>query len=220
VQKMAAEISPDLMPAPGDHLELALAKAGDLLAKQETHGSILVVADSVDGDLGAVTQAYQKHGAPSVVFLAVNELDSSEDEALRKAAHALKAKVVPLTTDGTDIEAVVRTASRPPVSRSALQEKAARWAGRRLVSVAAAGVVGGIGLSSRNDESEGGSRVKNSDTSRSATLMAGKTRPRPSFSSSSSKCGYEDQGRAQGRERAGGRGRAGVGGRQKMEVAG
>ena len=62
--------------------------------------------------------------------------------------------------------------------------------------------------------------MKNSDTSRSATLMAGKTRPRPSFSSSSSKCGYEDQGRAQGRERAGGRGRAGVGGRQKMEVAG
>ena len=101
MQKMAAEISPDLMPAPGDHLELALAKAGDLLAKQETHGSILVVADSVDGDLGAVTQAYQKHGAPSVVFLAVNELDSSEDEALRKAAHALKAKVVPRTTDGT-----------------------------------------------------------------------------------------------------------------------
>ena len=127
MQKMAAEISPDLMPAPGDHLELALAKAGDLLAKQETHGSILVVADSVDGEFGAVTQAYQKHGAPSVVFLAVNELDSSEDEALRKAAHTLKAKVVSLTTDGGDIEAIIRTASRPPVPRSALHEKGARW---------------------------------------------------------------------------------------------
>jgi hypothetical protein len=127
VRKMAAEIGPDVMPAPGDHLNLALAKAGDVLAKQEAQGSILVVADSVDGDLGVLTAAYRQHGEPPVVFLAVNEPDSSEDEALRKAAHTLKAKVVPLTTDGGDIEAIIRTASRPPVPRSALHEKGARW---------------------------------------------------------------------------------------------
>ena len=124
---MAAEISPDVMPAPGDHLNLALAKAGDVLAKQQTQGSIVVIADSVDGDLGVLSAAYRQHGAPPVAFLAVNEPDSSEDEALRKAAHTLKAKVVPLTTDGGDIEAIIRTASRPPVPRSALQEKRARW---------------------------------------------------------------------------------------------
>jgi Ca-activated chloride channel family protein len=127
VGQMATEIAPDVMPVPGDHLELALAKAAELVAKQETPGSILVAADSVDGDLGAVTEAYRKSGAPLVEFLAVNEPGSSEDEALRKAAHVLNAKVVPLTTDGTDIEAIVRTAARPPVSRSALEEKGTRW---------------------------------------------------------------------------------------------
>jgi Ca-activated chloride channel homolog len=127
VGQMAAVITPDVMPAPGDHLEFALAKAAELLAEQETPGSILVVADSVEGDAKAVTEVFRKSGAPPVEFLAVNEPDSSEDEALRKAAHALKAKVVPLTPDGTDIETVVRAAARPPVSRSALQETGTRW---------------------------------------------------------------------------------------------
>jgi Ca-activated chloride channel homolog len=127
VAQMAAQISPDVMPAPGDHLELALAKGGDLLANQETPGSILVVADSVDGDLAAITEAHQKHGNFPVEFLAVNEPDSSEDDALRKAAHGLRAKVHALTADNTDITAIVRAAERPPVSRSALKGKGTRW---------------------------------------------------------------------------------------------
>jgi Ca-activated chloride channel homolog len=127
VAQMAAQINPDVMPAPGDHLELALTKGGDLLAKQETPGSILVVADSVDGDLAAITEAHQKHGKFPVEFLAVNEPDSSEDDALRKAARGLRAKVEPLTADNTDIAAIVRAAARPPVSRSALMTKGTRW---------------------------------------------------------------------------------------------
>ena len=127
VTQMAAQISPDVMPAPGDHLELALAKAGDLLAKQETPGSILVVADSVDGDLAAITETHKKHGNFPVEFLAVNEPDSSEDDTLRKAARGLRAKVEPLTADNTDIVAIVRAAARPPVSRSALKNKGTRW---------------------------------------------------------------------------------------------
>ena len=111
----------------GDHLELALAKAGDLLAKQETPGSILVVAGSVDGDLAAITETHKKHGNFPVEFLAVNEPDSSEDDTLRQAARGLRAKVEPLTADNTDIAAIVRAAARPPVSRSALKNKGTRW---------------------------------------------------------------------------------------------
>jgi Ca-activated chloride channel homolog len=127
VAQMAAQISPDVMPAPGDHLELALTKAGDLLAKEETPGSILIVADSVDGDLSVITEAHHKHGNFPVQFLAVNERDSSADDVLRKVAHGLRAKVEPLTTDNTDIASIVRAAARPPISRSALKNKGTRW---------------------------------------------------------------------------------------------
>ena len=127
VAQMAAEISPAIMPEPGDHLELALARAGELLGEQETAGSILVVADAVDGDLGAITEAHREQGAPPVAFLAVNIPSSSEDEALRKAASALRGKVETLTVDDTDINAIVHAAARPPVSRSAIDDKGTRW---------------------------------------------------------------------------------------------
>ncbi len=127
VAQMAAEISPAIMPEPGDHLEMALARAGELLGEQETAGSILVVADTVDGDLDAITEAHAEQGEPPVEFLAVNIPGSSEDAALRNAASALRGKVVPLTVDDTDIDAIVRAAAHPPVSRSAIDDKGTRW---------------------------------------------------------------------------------------------
>lgn len=127
VAKMAAEISPEIMPAPGDHLELALAKAGDLLKKQETAGSILVIADTVDGDLKAMAKARRDHGMPRVEFLAVNEPGSSEDEALRKAAAALKAGVEPMSADDTDIEAIVRASAHAPVSSMGSARGGVQW---------------------------------------------------------------------------------------------
>jgi Ca-activated chloride channel family protein len=127
VAQMAAEISPRIMPEPGDHLELALAKAGELLAERKTAGSILVIADAVDGDLEAITEAHREQGSPPVDFLAVNIPGSSEDEALRKAASALSGRVEPLTVDDADINAIVQAAAHPPVSRSAIDDNGTRW---------------------------------------------------------------------------------------------
>lgn len=127
VAQMAAQISPEIMPATGDHLELALAKAGDLLGQQDTPGSILVIADSVDADLAAIKEARSSHGSYPVQFLAVDLPDSSEEESVRKAAGALRGKAARLTPDSTDVDAIVAAAARPPVSRSALDEKGTRW---------------------------------------------------------------------------------------------
>ncbi len=127
VAQMAAEISPAIMPAPGDHLELALAKAGDLLSRQGISGSVLVIADTVDGDTKAIVEARHAHGVPSVEFLALNVPGSSEDDALRKAANALNARVESLTPDGTDIAALVRAAAHTPVSRTAGAQQQVQW---------------------------------------------------------------------------------------------
>lgn len=127
VAGMAAEISPEMMPSPGDRLDLALVRAGEVLANQDLAGSIVVLTDSVDGDLAAAVAAHRKAGRPPIRFLALNLPASSEDTSLRAAARALGAKVETLTADDTDIRSVVRFAARPPVSRSGGKEGEQRW---------------------------------------------------------------------------------------------
>lgn len=127
VASMAAEITPAVMPEPGDRLDLALAKAGDVLASRGMPGSIVVFADSSDGDEAAVIAAHRKAGEPPIRFFAVNMPDSSEDESLRRAARALDAKVVPLAVDPGDVESVVRWAARAPASRTVGNDGEVRW---------------------------------------------------------------------------------------------
>lgn len=127
VAQMAAEISPEIMPEPGDRLDLALIQAGALLAEQDTMGSVLVVADAADSDSEALAAAYQQASEPRVIFLAVNVAGSSEDESLRQAARALNARVEPLAVDDDDIEAIVNGAARVPVSRAAGKASGTRW---------------------------------------------------------------------------------------------
>jgi Ca-activated chloride channel family protein len=127
VAQMAAEIAPEIMPEPGDRLDLALTKAGQLLAEQDSTGSVLVVADAADGDVDALAEAHQQTGKPAVFFLAVNTAGSSEDESLRQAARAIGAQVEPLAVDGSDIETIVKAAARPPVSRADAEATGTRW---------------------------------------------------------------------------------------------
>lgn len=127
VAEMAAEISPAIMPTPGDRLDLALARAGEVLAKQDLAGSIVVFADSVDGDVAAAVAAHRKGGRVPLRFLALNLAASPEDTSLRAAAGALGAKVEALTADDTDIASVVRFAARPPVSRAGGKDGERRW---------------------------------------------------------------------------------------------
>jgi Ca-activated chloride channel family protein len=124
VARMAAEISPEIMPVPGDRLDLALREAERVLAESRQGGSIAVLADSVDTDPGAF-QALEKDFSLPVQFLALCDPESPQSEALRKAARMLKAEVEPLDVDGDDVAAILRRASRAPAAQRG--EQGERW---------------------------------------------------------------------------------------------
>jgi Ca-activated chloride channel family protein len=124
VARMAAEISPTIMPVPGDRLELALREAGRVLAEGQQRGSVLVVADSVAAD-AAVLEAVAKDFSIPVQFLAINSPDSSGNATLRASARILGAPVEPLDIEGKDIAAIVRRAARTPVAQQG--EAGGQW---------------------------------------------------------------------------------------------
>lgn len=136
VARMAAEISPDIMPTAGDRLDLALREAARVLGEGSQGGGIVVLADSVDTE-SALLDPIRKELSLPIHFLAINAAESSEDISLRSAARTLGARVEPLDIEGKDIAAIVRRAAGTPVARAgALGE---RWqeAGYWLVPLVA-----------------------------------------------------------------------------------
>jgi Ca-activated chloride channel family protein len=121
VATMAAEISPAVMPESGDRLDLALREAARVLADGKQGGSIVVLADSVE------TQAASWSPVADfpVQFLAINGLESSQNESLRAAARVLKATVQPLRVDDEDVTAIARRSASTPVAQRGKQ--GARW---------------------------------------------------------------------------------------------
>jgi len=136
VARMAAEISPGIMPVAGDRLDLALREAARVLAEGSQGGGIVVIADSVDTDLELLDPLKKKLGLP-VHFLAISAPDSSQDLSLRAAARTLGARVEALDVDGQDIAAIVHQASGAPLARVGAQ--GGRWqeAGYWLVPLVA-----------------------------------------------------------------------------------
>jgi Ca-activated chloride channel family protein len=136
VARTAAEISPDIMPAPGDRLDLALREAGHVLAEGRQDGSIVVLADTVDTDPAAL-QALQKDFALPVQFLAVNTPESSENDSLSAAAHTLNATIERLDVEGNDVAAIVRRAASAPVAQRGKHGESWQEAGYWLVPLVA-----------------------------------------------------------------------------------
>jgi Ca-activated chloride channel family protein len=133
VGTMAAEISPEIMPQPGDRLDLALRRATEVLSKSDQGGTLLVIADSVDTELSKLSQATDL----PIIFLAVNTPDSSQHAALRAAASELGAKVETLTASGDDIAAIVRRAARVPVTKAGAEGTIWQEAGYWIVPILA-----------------------------------------------------------------------------------
>ena len=165
VARMAAEISPDIMPAPGDRLDLALREAGRVLAEGQQRGSVVVLADAVDTDLAAL-QAAAKDFALPAQFLAINSPESAPNDSLRSAARALHAAVEPLTVADKDVAAIVRRAARTPVARRG--EQGERWqeAGYWLVPVVGLVVL----VSFRREESSESHHKKTASNPRPALV--------------------------------------------------
>ena len=124
VAKMAAEVSPEIMPTPGDRLDLALREAARVLADGKQGGSIVVLADAVDAEPAALA-ALRKDVSIPVQFLAINPPESSQNDSLRAAAKTLGAGVEQINVEGNDIAAIVRHAANAPVARRGQQGE--RW---------------------------------------------------------------------------------------------
>lgn len=113
VAKMAAEVSPEVMPEPGDRLDLAIVKAVRLLSDEG--GSLLVIADSVGlapqqvsaALVGATNGSTEKRSLP-IQFLSLADGDSPEAQSIRSVAGVVQAGIQPLSADDTDVEAIVR----------------------------------------------------------------------------------------------------------------
>ena len=137
VAQMAAEISPEIMPTPGDRLDLALREANRILVEGQQSGSILVLADAVDTDAASLQSVANDLSFP-VQFLAVNTPESSQNDSLRAGARTLNASVEALDFKGEDdVTAIVRRAASAPVAQRG--EQGERWqeAGYWLVPLVA-----------------------------------------------------------------------------------
>lgn len=137
VAQMAAEINPEIMPVPGDRLDLALSKAGEILSAGGSGGTVLVMADAVGSNPELLKEAAQTDNRFPVNFLDINTQDSPESESVHNAAQILNATVQPLTADDADVQALIRATARAPVAQAG--EAGTRWqeAGWLLVPIIA-----------------------------------------------------------------------------------
>lgn len=110
VASMAGEISPAIMPKPGDRLDLAIKEAARILKNGGQGGSIVVVADTVDSDPG-ILKSMGKEIVVPIQFLAINAAGSPADSTLVSAARSLNASVELLALDGSDVAAILRASS-------------------------------------------------------------------------------------------------------------
>lgn len=117
VAEMAGEISPAIMPVPGDRLDLALREATRVLKRADQGGAIVVIADEIDTDPAALQEAAGDFDHP-IQILQVRSPETPVEESFGSAARTLRAAVEPMSVDDTDIESLVRRATRAPVAQS------------------------------------------------------------------------------------------------------
>ena len=122
---MAAEISPRIMPKRGDDLVAALRLAKRIL--QDSGGSVVVVADTVDSSNQASLAEFRAETRLPVFFLAVARDDTPELDAIQRAAIALRADVILMTPDGEDVRSLVWSTSTALVMTGEADEET-RWA--------------------------------------------------------------------------------------------
>jgi Ca-activated chloride channel family protein len=124
VATMAAEISPEIMPKPGDDLASALRLAERTLGN--AGGSIVVVSDTVAENNETALADFRAASSVPVYYLAVARSDTPEIDSIRRAAKATKGEVTLMTPDSADVDSLVRQTARASVSNGA--DDGTRWA--------------------------------------------------------------------------------------------
>jgi Ca-activated chloride channel family protein len=141
VTKLATEVSPAIMPEPGDRLELAIQRAADLLSSGQQGGSLLVIADSANIDAPALDAIGQLKQSFPIQFLALVDEGSPERESIDQTARSLRATVQSLTVDDADISSVIAFAERRAgvgmAGESSRWQEAGYWATPVIASIVA-----------------------------------------------------------------------------------
>ncbi|QDV22503.1 VWA domain-containing protein [Aureliella helgolandensis] len=125
IAQMAADISSDIMPAAGDRLDLAIEESARIMASEGVSGSLLVIADSVDGDAAQLVAAGKALDGSQLQFLAVTDSDPSKLQSIQTASSELRGTVNELSIDDGDIATIVRKAGR--ISSASLAGEETRW---------------------------------------------------------------------------------------------
>lgn len=125
VAKMASEVTPEIMPKPGDRLDLAIEQAAKLLSEQQQGGAILVVADSAELDGQTVTRLNELDQSFPIQFLALVDEGSPETTSVQKLARSLHASMEQLAVNDDDINAIVDFAERR--ASSGIAGESSRW---------------------------------------------------------------------------------------------
>lgn len=125
VATMAAEISPAIMPKPGDDLVGALELAIRTLG--EDGGSIVVVADTVAEGADSELARFRSENTLPIFLLAVARAGTPEWNAIQQAASTLRADATLMTPDSEDIRSLARRSAKAPVAVGAVDE-GTRWA--------------------------------------------------------------------------------------------
>lgn len=125
VLSMSRALSPEVMPVEGDRLAQAVSLAVRTLASGGQGGSVLVLADTVGPDQADLLRGAVQAGSPPVMLLAVVSPGQALG-GLEGAAAALRAILVPITVDDTDVRRLARLSD---AARAAGGDPASeRWA--------------------------------------------------------------------------------------------
>jgi Ca-activated chloride channel family protein len=128
IATFAGELSPELMPVPGNDVAPALALAQGVLQQSGRQGSILLVTDDLDPMAMATLKSNRDKGSAPPVILAAVDQDRSPGEAqrLREAADALGSPIEFILPDKRDIEALAGELEHN-LSAVSDPEAAGRW---------------------------------------------------------------------------------------------
>lgn len=125
VALMAGEISPEIMPVPGDRLDQALAQANKLLEQGGLGGSVLVLANGLEQDAATLGKRKGDRKQFPVQILALASQDEAQLRSLQKASKALDASVISYSVDDQDLESIIAFADRAVPSTVA--GESTRW---------------------------------------------------------------------------------------------
>jgi Ca-activated chloride channel family protein len=142
INHMLESLDPKIMPAEGDALSSALQIAADQLNEQDKPGSILVVADGVQGTELTAIEAWRKVNPINVQFLVpLRDAAALQRSGVPEAAGALGSTVWQVTPDTQDITSIARRADRSIVAVT--NDESVQWRddGYLLVPILAIGVL-------------------------------------------------------------------------------